>query len=354
MKILYAFPEELPLKRARGVQACATAAALSQKTQVLFVAPFKKDPFTFYEIFPHNVVCFHLPRRYGLIRNTLIWAILLHLVAFKWKPHLLFIRHPKLGYYIAKLNKIPFVYEVHEILKVKHPTHPKLHLKEELLFRKARAIISVSKGLLEALKDFYSFLPPAQVIPSGTFLSPWAENKKISCTKVHDIYYLGTIHYSWKGFSVLKDALDLQPELRLHLIGASKIIHPRVKTYGWCNRSKISRLLSEAEIGVLPNTAKNIMSRHYTCPLKLLDYLGHKMAVVAADLPSVRELVSEEEVLFFEPDHPVALADALSKLSSDWRLRKQLAEAGYNHVKTYYTWDKRAESILSFLKAIGL
>jgi glycosyltransferase involved in cell wall biosynthesis len=101
-------------------------------------------------------------------------------------------------------------------------------------------------------------------------------------------------------------------------------------------------------IGVLPNIRTPIGEK-YTSPLKLFEYLACDDAILASDLPAMREVLVEcENALFFEPSNSKQLAQQLDRLLADTELRKHLQEQ--NAVKArYYSWDHRAERVLSLL-----
>ncbi|HIE33187.1 MAG TPA: glycosyltransferase [Thermodesulfobacteriaceae bacterium] len=356
MKILYAFPEELPLQKARGIQACATTSALSQISTTYFVAPFKGCPFKAYGISAApSLNKINLPRKLGPFKSVFLWALKLKILTLKLKPDIIFVRHPKLAYFLIKLNVSSLFFEVHEILKDKHPSKEKMEYLEKHIYNKAKGLIFISSGLKSRAEELYSFKAPSIIVPSGTFLCEACAFKKFVPQKIHDIYYVGTGHYSWKGLNILFKALERCPSITLHFVGPFEekklptSIRNRICVYGWQKFSSIHKILEKAQIGVLPNTGESTVSRFYTSPMKLLDYMATKTAVVASDLPSVRELVSEKEVLFFAPDDPQSLAEALQLLSQNSKLRERLATAAYEKAKEF-TWERRAQILYRFFR----
>jgi len=194
-------------------------------------------------------------------------------------------------------------------------------------------------------------------VPSGTFICKKCAHKKFQGV-IKELYYLGTAHYSWKGIDTLFQTLLKEKELLLHFIGPISIekipfsLRKRIKIYGWKSLSQIHQLLSHAQIGVLPNSKQVAVSYFYTSPMKLLDYMATKTAIAAADLPSIRELISEKEALFFEPDDPSSLREALKILSQDAKLRNYLASNAYQKARAF-SWEKRAEKLINFFKKIA-
>ena len=83
-------------------------------------------------------------------------------------------------------------------------------------------------------------------------------------------------------------------------------------------------------------------------PLKLFEYLGAGLPVVAPDLANLREVLDESCGLLVPLRDSQALANAIRRLHSDALLRARLA-AGASARARGYTWDARAERLVSFL-----
>ncbi len=91
---------------------------------------------------------------------------------------------------------------------------------------------------------------------------------------------------------------------------------------------------------------------YYASPLKLFEYMAARRVVVASDLPSVREVVTDgESALLTPPGDIEALAAAIRRLRDDAVLREQIADRAYELVMSRYTWDARARFILGIINA---
>ena len=91
---------------------------------------------------------------------------------------------------------------------------------------------------------------------------------------------------------------------------------------------------------------------NYTSPLKLFEYMAAGKAMVASDLPAWSDVVSDgETALLVPPDDIAAWTAAINRLRDDDDLRRRLGENARERVMARYTWDARAEKILSHIRS---
>ncbi len=166
--------------------------------------------------------------------------------------------------------------------------------------------------------------------------------------------------YAWKGVQTLAAAsAHLPDDFRVLMIGGTPQDHEAFAAY--LAERKLDRVilvphkphaeaavfLAAADVLVLPNSGKDWNSRHTTSPIKLFEYLAAKRPVVASDLPSIREAVSDAEVRFVPPDDPAALASAIVAAVGD---ASRVASAA--SLVAGRSWSKRADAILQALQVL--
>ncbi len=226
--------------------------------------------------------------------------------------------------------------------------------------RRARAVVTVSRGL----KEFYVTRGIASekihVIPNGIDLTDYAGlpskeeararlrlplDKKIAL-------YVGMFD-GWKGMDTLLAAGALLPDDALMaVIGGEDKEHiadfarrnPKVHFLGYRPTRELASNLAAADVLVIPNTGKNPISVGFTSPLKLFAYMASGKPIVASDLPSIRELVSEKSAYLVIPDDAGALRDGILCALKDPDAPERARQARKDVEQ--YTWDARAESIL--------
>ncbi|MBI2466108.1 MAG: glycosyltransferase, partial [Candidatus Sungbacteria bacterium] len=85
---------------------------------------------------------------------------------------------------------------------------------------------------------------------------------------------------------------------------------------------------------------------YYMSPLKMFEYMAAKRPIIATDLLSIREVLSEKNAILVPSGEPKRLATAIENLYRDPSLGEKLADQAYLDVQDY-TWQKRAEKIIS-------
>ena len=73
--------------------------------------------------------------------------------------------------------------------------------------------------------------------------------------------------------------------------------------------------------------------------------MASKVPIIVSDFPRIRDIVSEDEVTFFETDNPDDLTDKINYVFKNNKKSKEKTLKAYKKVKNY-TWGKRAENIL--------
>jgi glycosyltransferase involved in cell wall biosynthesis len=94
----------------------------------------------------------------------------------------------------------------------------------------------------------------------------------------------------------------------------------------------------------------------YFSPLKLFEYLAAGLAVIAGDLPGVRDVVCTEDrevAVLIPPGDQFALAEAVAELARDSSWREQLGRAGRSLVERTHTWDRRGRRVLDAMAELA-
>ncbi len=340
------------MRAARGIQVVNTVWALAECAEVFFVpAAFSPKSKDFYDLKGKGPRIFPVSRHLGPFKSQFLFV--LKILPLARKMTVLFTRHLKTAWWLLKfrpLHERPVVYEVHEIFKEKNKGLAGL---ETFVLQKANGLITVSKGLEKEISAQFKVLRIVS-IPNGTRAGrPFNPDKLLGT--IDKVFYVGSSRYFWKGTSLLSQVAGLlPPEIKLVIVGngSPKNLDSKVELLGFHPPARTYQILEKAALTVLPNSRKNRQSRFYTCPLKLLDYMASGCAIVASDLPSIREIVSPEEALLVSPDDAPALAEGIKRLLVDQKLRLSLGRAAYEKAKEF-SWEKRATKLKRFLQEVA-
>jgi glycosyltransferase involved in cell wall biosynthesis/putative flippase GtrA len=172
------------------------------------------------------------------------------------------------------------------------------------------------------------------------------------------VVYTGHL-YGWKGVDTLAEASRMLPEEYLVVfVGGTPEDRQKlasayegvatVRFVGHVPHAEIPVWQKAADVLVLPNTAKENISKYYTSPMKLFEYLASRAPVVASRIPSIEEIVSEQDVFFAEPDSAASFAETIQKAVQNPHEAVERATRAYGRVLEF-TWDKRAKRILAFM-----
>jgi glycosyltransferase involved in cell wall biosynthesis len=121
-----------------------------------------------------------------------------------------------------------------------------------------------------------------------------------------------------------------------------------VRILGPKPHADIPYYLRAADILVLPNSAKDTDARLYTSPMKLFEYMASGTPIIAADVQSLREILSDTTATFFTPDSAEAFAVRVSEVFAHNDEAREKARVASLSVQEY-SWTNRAKNILTHL-----
>ena len=239
----------------------------------------------------------------------------------------------------------------------------KLKIKEKLGLPQDKKIVLYT-GHLYKWKGVYTLLEASKYLPENVL-----------------VVFVGGTDYDIKNFKfqVLR--------CRQNGYGASAASFKNILVVGYRPHSEIPYWLKAADVLVLPNSAKKEISKCWTSPMKMFEYMASQRPIVASDLPSIREILYDRSrytqiklpsadtqihaekkylresayaegknprvsastnAILVEPDNPKALAEGIEFVLKNPDLSAKISKQAYKDVKKY-TWKKRAKKILNFI-----
>lgn len=182
---------------------------------------------------------------------------------------------------------------------------------------------------------------------------------------VLQIGYVGSL-YPGKGAEMTLRLAARLPQFDFHIVGGTReectrilgeALPANVQTHGHQPHEELAGIYASFDVGLVPISATvrdrdgNDIGR-WTSPLKLFEYLAAGLAVVASDVPSLRDVLQpDREALLAPPDDLEAWAHALTRLDADERLRADISRRGRQLVEHRHTWRARARDAVSGIGA---
>jgi glycosyltransferase involved in cell wall biosynthesis len=365
MKLIYLANARMPTEKAHGLQIIQMCEAfVNLGMEVELIVPFrfnklKQNPFDYYGI----------DRKFEITRLPCLDLISLGfgLLGF-WIANVTFLLVAKI-YLLFKKYDILYTREAIAALLFNAAVVEIHSLPERLrifIYHQARKIIVLTSFLkIRLIKEAGLSEDKVLVAADGVDLKKFdIKETKIDCRHRLNlpidkkiILYAGHL-YKWKGVAnLLNVSRKLQHALFVFVGGTEEDVTDfKIQARGLSNtlitnyrpHAEIPYYLKAADVLVLPNSATEKISSHYTSPMKLFEYMAASRPIIAADLPSLREILNEDNAILVKPDSPQDLAHSVEEVLKNKELADRIAEnAKQNSVD--YSWEKRAKKIKDFI-----
>lgn len=381
MKILYIVNARIPSEKAHSyqiVKMCEQFALAGADLELLIPErknSIKKDIFEFYQIkkifkvsFIKTIDFLEYERIFGQAALYMQWLFfLLHLFRLKVdKSTLIYTRDQGvalvMGFRGYKIN-----YENHGWFERK----TKINL---FMLRRAAKIITTNKFLKDSfIKNGFS-RNKILVAPNGIDLNTFDLNlnkneaiDKLSLdTKLKDkiiLMYSGSFKTMGfeKGIKNILEALKIlnDDNLVFMAVGGSdddigyykKIavdlgIDFQVLFFTRQSQNRLAVYQKASDILLMP-FPKIAHYEFFMTPLKMFEYMAGQRPIIASDLPSIKEVLNNNNCIFCQPGDPADLADKIKQALNNPVLTEKISHQALRDVYQY-SWDKRTRKILDF------
>jgi len=259
--------------------------------------------------------------------------------------------------------KLPIIYETHSLA-----TSTTQRTVEIWLLRRAnlRRLVVISHALAEDYINAFPWFDPRKIV----IAHDGADLPEISPHEVQiqwpgrdghlQIGYVGHL-YPGRGIDVIIKLAEALPEIDFHVIGGTEKDISRWKAgassknllfHGFVPHGLLRAYYRHIDIALAPyqrrvavSGGKGDISR-WISPMKLFEYMAEKKAIIASDLPVLREILNNQNAVLVPPNDIRRWIDAVDLLT-DNAIRISLGNKAYLDVATNYTWEKRADNVLS-------
>jgi len=365
-KLIYIANVRIPTEKAHGIQIMKMCEAFAvTDIEVELVVPtrinlIKSDPFEYFGVrknFTITRVCsldWVRLGKFGFLVQSLSFAIVSFLYALKQQVNIIYSRDELPLFFLSFFKKNLF-WETHTA---------KRGFVVRMVLKKVKGIISITQGL----KSFYTknnnvSAEKILVAPDGVDLEQFSVSAtKEECRKKLNlpqdkkiIMYTGHL-YDWKGVHILAESAKLlkNEETIVFVGGVEEDINKFKETHGNISNirilgkkphSEMPLYLKSADVLVLPNSAESDISRYYTSPLKLFEYMASGVPIVASGLPSICEVLSEKNAILVEPDNTQSLYSGIQKVFENTEFSAKIAKQARGDAGKY-SWCGRARIVI--------
>lgn len=256
---------------------------------------------------------------------------------------------------------ISIMWEVHELPTQKELNFIGCYLKSRFFLR----IVVISNALKE---EIVNQIPAIKLIANKIIVAPDAadpekfqENLNLldRTNKSLRIGYVGS-GFEGKGLEVIVPLAERMGQLEFDVYGVCEN-DPNLKRFSnipkninWHGKIKYSKVIKEMaglDIALLPNQPNIFISNgvdigKYTSPMKMFEYMAAEKAIIASDLPILREvLINNKNCLLVKHDDIDGWKNAIHQLM-DSELRAAISRQARVDFMEKYTYVTRAKKII--------
>lgn len=264
--------------------------------------------------------------------------------------------------YLALLFSRRWLYEIHI---------PPKKGRGEALIGRALGLAVLTSGI----RDFYTArgFSKERILIAPDAVDPAVFEVNTSRTEVRarwripqDAYvvgYVGTLKAMGieKGIGTVIDALrDTPAGIIACVFGGEKEhiaeyqrraeaagVSEKIRFFGQVEHSLVPHIMPAFDCAVVPILDHEVY-RLYTSPLKVFEYMAARLPMIVSDLPSLRDVLTEETAVFVPPADGHALAEAILDFQKNPDRALSMSARAKVIVDERYTWRARAHSIIEF------
>lgn len=297
-----------------------------------------------------------------------------------FKPDFLYERYALFhfaGVEVSRRFGIPLILEVNTPYAVAWEKYDKLYFSwlakriEKYIFRRAQAIITVSRALKQYLVNNLG-IPQGKIFVMQNGVNLQEFDWKIEAKQTSErnnlqgkivIGFVGSLRV-WHGIDLFAKAIESVCKQRSHVnflvVGDGEMkphlmevialnnLASRVSLIEFLPHRDIPECISMMDIAVMPN------SNFYGSPMKIFEYMAMGKAVIAPKIASIEEVIEHGvDGYLFEQNNSEKFIEGLLLLIDDERFRKDLGNRAREKVVNNYTWDLNGERIIEILRRIS-
>lgn len=271
------------------------------------------------------------------------------------------------GVMVANYFKIPLILEVNAPLKQERERFsgglalPRLaKWIEDYTWKNADKVLPVSDVLADHCRQAGVSEGNIDVIHNGVTQSliEKYQNADTASKDVVTIGFVGFMHLTCGVEEAIEVLAEVgNPKVKLVCVGDGNVlaslkekavslgVEKQVSFPGLVSREDVMSYVENFDIALQPAVTE------YASPLKMFEYMVSKSLIVAPDMANLREILTDDCAVFFDPDVKGSFKDALKSALEDVTLLSNRRQSAYNRlVDAGFSWDKNAERIVAHIE----
>ena len=242
----------------------------------------------------------------------------------------------------------------------------RLWRREQRVWQRADGYITITQFLADELRNRFGPRKRTLTLPCGVRIDAWRRYEPGPRHAGPPVVAYAGHFYPYNGVHHLVRALTFLPDVHALIIGGNprdaadvNRIRQLVLECGLDDRVTFTGLLPPSDVvprlrdaDVLVQPIVDAPYTRYASSMKLLDYMTAGRPIVASDLMSLREVVSDGiTARLVEPGNPRALAEGIREVLVDPDGSARMAQAALDAVMQY-SWVRRAERLEGLLDEV--
>jgi glycosyltransferase involved in cell wall biosynthesis len=273
----------------------------------------------------------------------------------------------------AFLTSGKLVYDSHELwlesrkhlMETSRPFMVLERFAESFIAPLADAVIAVTPGRAEVMKEMYPDMPPPVLVANyPTLLPEKLRSGEVRrslgvCAEPKFLFLYQGILGLHRGLEELMEAAVLLRGLPLHIgfvghdrsggaipcyarerdIGDMITFHPPVPS------EQLPDITASAECGLLLFQG-SCLNHTYSLPNKLFEYMMAGLPILGCDLPEISRVIERHRCgILVDASDPASIADGMRRMAADPEQAAAMGRRGYEAARENYTWDRSATAL---------
>lgn len=226
-------------------------------------------------------------------------------------------------------------------------------------------VVFISEALRERYLALFPQLDWARTLVAHDGADPISPTERNhSWDRKPRIGYFGHL-YPGRGIEIIVHLARGIPAAEVHVVGGTtadlaawreRDLPTNLVFHGHVPHAQVPVLQAECDILVAPYQHRVSVSggsgntADYMSPLKIFEYMASAKAIIASDLPALKEVLQDgRNALLVAPDNAHQWVAAAKRLIGDPELQARIARAARDELELRYSWTARARRIAQFL-----